>query len=292
MCRLLGIVSSEPTQFTICLKEAPRSMAALSEEHRDGWGIAVHHDPTASRRSGAALGWTIHKGIERAGSDQRFHELAVGARGEMVVAHIRKRTVGRTSHANTHPFQRGRWVFAHNGTIHDCDYLRSRSSPARLAEVGGETDSELFFAFLLTRLDQAGLTDSPATPDMDGVVRDATREVCERPNAGALNYLLSDGQTLYAHRFGRTLALLERSPEDPIMEVRSSRDGTLLKTPWSRRRHAILIASEHMTPEPWQAIDEGMLLRVDRVPTPRWRLVAAGIGAATAASATATPPPR
>jgi hypothetical protein len=29
-----------------------------------------------------------------------------------------------------------------------------------------------------------------------------------------------------------------------------------------------------MTDEPWQTIDEGQLLRLDRLPIPRWRLLA------------------
>ena len=76
-------------------------------------------------------------------------------RSENIVAHIRKATQGRVALENTHPFVRelwGRyWVFAHNGTIKDQAFLRARTSPARLGELRGETDSELFFAFLLSR---------------------------------------------------------------------------------------------------------------------------------------------
>jgi predicted glutamine amidotransferase len=263
MCRLLGILSSEPTAFRMVLKEAPRSMAALSEEHRDGWGLAVHEDIKNA--------WTVHKGVARAGEDHKFHELAVGARGEVMVAHIRRRTVGATSMCNTHPFHRGQWVFAHNGTIEDTAHLRARSSPERLAEVQGDTDSELFFAHILTRLDEHGLAEKAAGADTDAVVGAIAREVRERPRMGSVNFLLSNGRVLYAHRFGRTLHLLERGPHDPVVEARSSRDGTIVKTPWSTRRHAVLVASEQMTTEPWQEVGEGTLLRVDRKPHPHWR---------------------
>src|SRR5438445_12401641 len=131
MCRLLGIVASEPTEFRIVLKEAPRSMAALSEEHRDGWGLAVWHESSS---------WRIDKGIECARLDERFHELAVGSRGELLVAHIRHKTVGETSLDNTHPFHVGRWVFAHNGTIKDLDWVLSRTTPERRAQIRGQTD--------------------------------------------------------------------------------------------------------------------------------------------------------
>src|SRR5687767_14363715 len=142
MCRLLGIVSSEPTEFRIVLKEAPRSMAALSRDHPDGWGLAVYEEQRA-------IGWRLHKGTLCASEDDEFHKLAVGSRGEMLVAHIRQRTVGVTSLENTHPFHNGRWVFAHNGTIKDQDFLRVRISSARREEIRGQTDSELLFAYLL-----------------------------------------------------------------------------------------------------------------------------------------------
>jgi glutamine amidotransferase len=268
MCRLLGIVSSEPTEFRIVLREAPRSMAALSKVHKDGWGIAVFDEATAS-------GWALEKGVERASEDERFHRLAVGSRGHLLVAHIRQRTVGLTSIENTHPFHSGRWIFAHNGTIKDLEFLRAGSSKERLAQVRGQTDSELFFAFVMTRFDEAGVTDAPANERTDAVVHDIAKDARARPEFGAFNFLLSDGATMYAHRFGRTLCLLERGPDDTVRSVRSSRDGTIVKTPWSRRRHAIIIASEQMTDEPWQMISEGVLLRIDRAPRPSWRPLAA-----------------
>jgi predicted glutamine amidotransferase len=266
MCRLLGIAVSEPTDFKIVLREAPRSLATLSREHRDGWGLAVFDEQTG--------GWRLDKGIACASEDERFHRLALGSRGEVLVSHVRRKTVGETSLVNTHPFERGRWVFAHNGTIEDVAWLRAQASRERLAEIRGETDSELLFAWLLTRLDEAGAAHGAASPDTDRAIGAAVRTGRDRPGFGAFNFLLSDGVTLYAHRFGRTMHLLERGPHDAIRTRRTSRDGTVVETPWSQRRTGIFVASEKMTDEPWQLIDEGMLLRIDRTPMPHWRLVA------------------
>jgi glutamine amidotransferase len=265
MCRLLGIVASEPTEFRIVLRDAPRSLAHLSKDHRDGWGLAVYEAGNG--------GFRVHKGVLCASEDERFHEVAAGSRGEMLVSHIRHRTVGETSLENTHPFASGRWIFAHNGTIKDTAFLRERASSARLAELRGQTDSELFFAYLLSLMDEAGVADAPASATTDRVVRDATHDARARHDFGAFNFLLADGTTLYAHRFGRTLCLLERGPHDEVRPSRRSHDGTIVETPWSMRRHAIFVASEHMTNEPWQTIEEGMLLRIDRAPLPHWRLV-------------------
>lgn len=267
MCRLLGIVSSEPTDFRIVLREAPRSMAVLSREHRDGWGIAIFDDD--------ARGWSVEKGIACASEDARFHELAVGSRGELLVSHIRRKTVGDTSLANTHPFERGRWIFAHNGTVQDVAWLRARSSGERLSEVTGETDSEVLFAWVLTCLDEAGVAGMSASDATDRALGNATRAARERPHLGAFNFLLSDGRTTYAHRFGRSMYLLDRGPLDEVRKRRTAHDGTVLETPWSSHRRAVFIASERVTDEPWQQVDEGCLLRIDRFPSPHWRLIVA-----------------
>ncbi len=238
-------------------------MAALSREHRDGWGLAVWDEKSA---------WRLDKGIACAHEDERFHALA-GGRGELLVAHIRQRTVGCSSLENTHPFQSGRWIFAHNGTIKDVEFLRAKTSASRTKAILGQTDSELFFAFVLTRLDDAGLTDADPGAETDRVLRDAVREVRGRPDFGAFNFLLSSSTCTYAHRFGRSLFLLERGPADAVRVNRESREGVVVQTPWSQRRHAVLVASERLTDEPWQELAEGMLLRIDRLPLPRWRLV-------------------
>ncbi|MDP9002855.1 MAG: class II glutamine amidotransferase [Myxococcota bacterium] len=267
MCRLLGIVASEPTDFKIVLRESPRSMAALSREHRDGWGIAVFDDDTH--------GWCVEKGVACASEDARFHQLAVGSRGEILISHIRRKTVGETALVNTHPFERGRWVFAHNGTIRDVSWFQKNSSQPRLAEVSGQTDSEILFAWLLTRLDDAGVAGASASSITDRALDRAVRAARELTELGALNFLLSDGTTTYAHRFGRTMYLLDRGPLDEVRTRRTSRDGTVLETPWSPHRRALFIASERMTDEPWEQVEEGTLLRIDREPAPHWRLVAA-----------------
>jgi predicted glutamine amidotransferase len=266
MCRLLGIAASEPTDFKIVLREAARSLATLSREHRDGWGIAVFDQQTG--------GWRLDRGVACAGEDERFHRLALGSRGEILVSHVRQKTVGETSLVNTHPFERGRWIFAHNGTVKDLAWLRSKTSPERLVEIRGETDSELLFAWLLTHLDQAGVTHSPASPATDRAMAGAIRAARDRPDFGAYNFLFSDGSSLYAHRFGRTMHLLERGPHDAARSRRTSRDGTVVETPWSQRQRAVFVASERMTDEPWQNIEDGVLLRIDRRPIPHWRPVA------------------
>jgi len=267
MCRLLGIVSSEPTKFRIVPQESTRNLAALSRAHRDGWGLAVYEPSAASSPAGDGS-WRFDRTSACAPEDANVRRLASG-RGALMLWHTRRNSTGVAN--DLHPFRSGRWVFAHDGTIHKRDYLRLNTSRRRQAELRGHTDSELLFAYLLTQLDLAGVTDEHASPATDDAIRDAVRRACATPNFGAANFLLSEGAALYAHRSGRTLFLLEREPMDPVRPSRQSRDGTVVVTPWSQNRRAVLIASEAMTDEPWKAIEERRVVRVDRVPSPKWR---------------------
>jgi glutamine amidotransferase len=265
MCRLLGIAASERTNFHFSLHTAPRSLASLSVEHPHGWGVGVYD---------ADHGWTLRKRPVRASECEQFYEAATSIYGELLVAHVRARTVGEASAVNTHPFRRERWLFAHNGTITNTAYLRARTSPERLRQIEGQTDSELFFSYLLTCFDQAGVSAEPASPRTDRVLGSALREALAQPSFGACNFLLSDGDVLYAHRHGRTLFVLERHPPDRVRVHRESHEtGAAIDTPWTPDRHAVLIASEEMTAEPWTEVAEGTLLRCERRPLPSWRIL-------------------
>lgn len=264
MCRLVGIVASENTEFGTCLKGAPRSLARLSKEHPDGWGIAIFERTRAS--------WRVHKGTACAGDDTRFHEVAGQSEGHVLVAHVRQKTVGPTRLENTHPFERDGWLFAHNGTVKALDAVRSEASKARLSEIQGDTDSEVLFAHFLTRLDEAGLTKLP-TEDARAAathVIEKTAKKLREQNVGAFNFLLSDGASCFAHRFGRSLFLLERRPnDDDLPPSRGSSSVAKIVTNWTKRRHAVLIASERITDEKWRELPEGTFLRIDRDPEPK-----------------------
>lgn len=246
MCRLLGVVSAEVVSHQLPLDVAPRSLAELSPEHPHGWGLAV----SDGRRA-----WDVYRATGCAKDDARFHALADQARGKVLVAHIRKRTVGVSSLENTHPFRRGRWVFAHNGTIPDTGPLERRTSAARRLEIQGQTDSERLFAFVLTALDRVDATEgaSRAAPGAaDAALHHALKVL--RAQTGAANFLCSDGEVLYAFRFGRTLHVLQRGG--------------------GRRGAAVVVASERPTDEPWDEVTEGTLLRIDGGAAPTWREIA------------------
>ncbi len=209
-------------------------MAMQSREQRDGWGAAVYAQDG---------GWLVAKRPVSGEDDAAFASAAMATAGVILVAHVRARTVGAVSAANTHPFQRDGWVFAHNGTVND-HHLRSRTSAVRQREVEGETDSELLFAYLLTKLDECGLTHSSASFAIDETLARVVTELTQS-QAGTMNFVLSNGSLLYAHRGGRPLYLLERPAR-------------------GRSPAAFLVASEPVTKEAWLPLDEHSLVRCSR----------------------------
>ena len=182
---MFGLLAAEPVGVAELLRDAPRSLCKLATEHGDGWGVALMD-----------LEWSIYRSTSSAATCAHYDEIVSALRARMLVAHIRKKTVGETSIKNTHPFRRGNFVFAHNGTV-KTDALVARSSQARLAEIEGATDSEKLFAFVLTHVDEAG--------DVARGVTAAVRELHAIAELGAATFLLSCGARIYAHRLGRTL---------------------------------------------------------------------------------------
>lgn len=246
MCRLLAVVTSARCGWRQRLVDAPRSLRRLSHEHPHGWGVAVHT---------ALDGWSIDRRAQAAFADDGF-EVAAERTGTALLAHVRQGTVGAVATRNTHPFHRGRWVFMHNGTLESTEWMRDRASAMRLAEVEGQTDSEQLFAWLLSRLDAEGLSDRACDAATDAALVAAMREARAARGCGAINVVLSDGETLYAHRWGRTLFL--RDDGETVSVASEPDDGAT----------------------GWREVAEGSLLRVDRSPAVRWAALDGGVAAA------------
>ena len=218
MCRMFGMVATQAVSPRELLHDAPRSLRALSHEHNDGWGIALSSDA-----------WQVHKSIACAAQCTSF-PLVAATEARVVVAHVRKKTVGDLAIANTHPFRRGNLVFAHNGTVAS-PAMTALIAPARLAEIEGDTDSERLFAFVLTHIDIAG--------DIErGVVR-AIRALQSLGEIGSANFLLASDARVYAYRQGRSLFTLARAG-------------------------VAMVASEKLTDEDWVEVPERALVILGR----------------------------
>jgi glutamine amidotransferase len=185
MCQLLGMNCNVPTD--ICFSFTGfRRRGGDTDIHSDGWGIAFFEgrgvrlflDPRPSAESPVA------ELVRR----YPIHSLNV-------IAHIRKSTRGTTSLENTHPFMRelwGRyWIFAHNGHLpHFRPGLDGSFLPV------GDTDSELIFCWFLQNLRQRYGMEPPPSEELFKTVAELTLPLA---GSGIFNYLLSNGDGLFAH---------------------------------------------------------------------------------------------
>src|SRR5918912_2053573 len=130
MCRLFGMLASEPISARFWLLGASDSMIKQSYRHPDGTGLAhyVGHRPILEKHPIAA-----HR-------DREFVTEARQVRSHLFVAHVRHATQGRPCLQNTQPFADDSLVFAHNGNIYGLENL-----PLSLGPFDGDTDSERYF---------------------------------------------------------------------------------------------------------------------------------------------------
>lgn len=187
------------------LVQADNALSSLSTVHPDGWGVAYYVDgaPHLTRATSTA----VH--------DHLFHRLSGVVSSETVLAHVRRATRGSLSVLNTHPFQHGRWVFAHNGDVANVaahrDALAERISPRLRRFVLGETDSELVFFLFLTELLRTAPLAAPRRVDEAmralAAAAHAVREQCDAsaPTPASLTLIATDGQTMVALASGREL---------------------------------------------------------------------------------------
>src|SRR5690606_26361790 len=115
-------------------------------------------------------------------------------RSTNVVSHIRKATVGRVALENSHPFMRelwGRyWVFAHNGD------LKNYHPPLHAAfRPVGDTDSERAFCWLLQEMAK----NHARVPTPEELTDTLAELVPLVARFGTFNFVLSNGQALWAH---------------------------------------------------------------------------------------------
>jgi len=246
MCQLLGMNCNIPTD--ICFSfEGFRARGGRTDEHRDGWGIAFFED----------RGYRSFIDI-KASADSPIADLVrhYPIRSKNVIAHVRKATRGVVSLENTHPFARemwGRyWLFAHNGDLKDFN-----PSQADIYQPVGTTDSEAAFCQILNSLRKRFPDGNPSLPALYDALESLTRDICEH---GTFNYLLSNGQYLFAHCTTNLCYIVRKAPfrEAHLIDDDVSIDFREVTTPNDR---VAVIATLPLTDnEQWTTIDPNQLL--------------------------------
>lgn len=263
MCRLFGFRSVIPSQVHRSLLLAENALGVQSNAHPDGWGVAFYVDgtPHVTRNPSTALG------------DALFHRLSGVVASETVLAHVRQATRGKNSVLNCHPFQYGRWVFAHNGDIENLDEkrdeLRDAIRPELLRFVLGETDSELLFFMFLSRLsERRPLGQEFSVDEVVSALRrtvELARSICDTVERRALlTLMLTDGRLLAACHGGKQLyySTYKRRCGDRD-RCPSLAPACEAPTTTGRVNHFI-VSSEPLSGENvWQELEEGDVVAAD-----------------------------
>jgi glutamine amidotransferase len=265
MCRLFGFRSVIPSQVHRSLLAAENALGRQSNAHPDGWGVAYYVDgcPQVRRSTTTAL------------SDQLFHRLSGVVASETVLAHVRRATQGELSVLNTHPFQHGRWVFAHNGDIPDFalhrEALVNQVAPRLRRYILGDTDSEVVFFILLTQLSAYGpLTRRLAVEEVTLALSAAlatVRSTCSVEGAEdrtLLTVILTDGETMVAVHGGKDLYWSTHKRRCSDRETCPSLSPECEAPTVTGFVNHLILSSEPLQGENvWQAFEPGEVIGVD-----------------------------
>ena len=129
MCRLLGVVSHGERPLPEIVPEELPLFTALSERHKDGWGVASYPSGTGADGGDdpAPLLPLLRRGTDAARASNAYGDAVAEARGEVIVVHLRRASVGLAlTPENTHPFVEGQVTFSHNGQFDLSAQLRER----------------------------------------------------------------------------------------------------------------------------------------------------------------------
>ena len=240
MCRLLGLIANKPVDLEFSLER----FKELAREHPDGWGMGWYEEGEAK---------VFKQAISALDPGSKLPQLSKSVTSRIFICHVRRASCGGAREENSHPFKFDNWIFAHNGTVNR-GQLRRKLRGRYAERIAGETDSEVYFRWLLQCIEEEG--------EVEKGIRVAVEEARKSTNE-ALNFLLSDGEHLYAFRYGESLYKLRREPgELEEFSYTSSETGALLKSKLLRGERAFLVCSERLTEERWEEVEEGSLLRI------------------------------
>ncbi len=253
MCRLFGMSGGhERLRATFWLLEAPDSLARQSRHDPDGTGMGYYDEadePVVVKQPLAAY------------EDEQFAQEAREVSSRTIVAHVRYASGSPITLRNTHPFVQAGRLFAHNGVIGDTKRLEDHLGDG-MSMVGGETDSERYFALVTKEIKRTG--------DVGEGIVAAASWIAENLPVFALNCVLITATELWALRYPdvHQLYVLERAAGGTRgrrhLEQASARGSIRVRSGTLSRHPAVIVASEEMDEDPgWRALQPGELLHVD-----------------------------
>jgi glutamine amidotransferase len=222
-----------------------------TDHHSDGWGIAFFESDGIT--PGKATRQFVDK--ESAATSPIAKMLRTyPIKSHNVVAHVRKATVGAVTLENCHPFTRelwGRyWVFAHNGDLKDYNpALHGSFKPV------GSTDSELAFCWLMQELNKSH-ADVPSIDELTHTIAELVPRIAAH---GTFNFLLSNGQALWAHASTKLHYVQRQHPFSQVHLKDNDVDVDLSELNSPEDRLVIVVTEPLTTNEDWVAMQAGEL---------------------------------
>jgi glutamine amidotransferase len=239
----------------------------VTDHHADGWGIAFFEDK-------ACRLFIDHQSSATSPIAELVKRYPIKSKN--TIAHIRKATQGRILLENCHPFQRelwGRhWIFAHNGDLQREPLPELGPAPGPTLAVQptqfkpalsgvfqpvGNTDSEYAFCAILQGLRERFPDAQPPLPVLFEAIEELTREVSRH---GVFNFLLSNGQALFAHCSTHLYYLVRQWPFSTahLIDEDMTVDFANYTTPEDR---VAVIATQPLTDnEVWTRLEPGELI--------------------------------
>lgn len=208
-CSLWAAISDKVPEDIIIdhLLNSPNSLKSVAKHHRDGWGIGYYDKDEAK----------LLKGIIPADIDQNYNVSVLEVsriEPKIIVAHVRTASSGcRDNVVNPHPFKRikngKQWLFGHNGTLDKNmlidiigeDYFnKNLPNTCTYDPPDSWVDSELYFIFLIEHIEENGW-------NVERGIKEAILKLTTviSGSGGGLNFFLTDGDTLWSFRKGRSL---------------------------------------------------------------------------------------
>ena len=272
MCRLFGFKSVISSQVHSSLIHTENALRIQSNNHPDGWGVAYYREGIPH----------IIKSMEKAVDDHIFLKVSGVVRSQCVLAHIRKATHGNLSILNSHPFQYGKWVFAHNGNLKNFSSYKDKLIDYIDVELKryilGTTDSEVIFYLFLSLLKKKSLlnTTAPKLSDLKEVTQLLVEIVTSfsgplyggeenDPSENHLTFILTSGEILVAFQGGQNLNFSTHKnlcPERETCDYFNSSCEASVKN-FNRINH-LIFSSEELTGENiWTPMKKGQFVGVD-----------------------------
>lgn len=242
MCRWLAY-SGSPVLLEELLYKPKHSLIVQSlhsqlgaeETNGDGFGVGWY---------GAQETPAVFHSMEPAWNDRNLREMSGHISSGVVFAHIRASTGSPVQQTNCHPFRHGRWLWMHNGLIHDFNKVKRdlvlEVDPTNYNEIEGTTDSEVFFHLALTY----GLeSDPPAAVERAVGLIEATGKRHGVSHPIQMTVATTNGDSIWAFRYsseGKSRSLFystdvrtlrAQHPDNPVLHEVSDESRLVVSEP-------------------------------------------------------------